>query len=274
MHDAEHDSIWRQIQQAGCLGDRPVHYFESVESTNTLALAMGQDGAATGTVLVAEGQAKGRGRLGKAWASPTGTGLYATVLLRPAIPLAQLARLTLAAGLAVARAIDEVGGVSSAIKWPNDVLIGDRKVAGVLAECSLTSGAPPLVALGVGINLTTRREQFPPEIGARATSLLEGCGKHIPKGLMLTALLRWLELMLSRLEQGDFTEILQEWRGRDATVGKRLAWLVSDGRTVHGVSLGPDQEGLLVIRDSDGQCHHVLSGDIRLDPNTLNGYLP
>jgi len=268
------DPIWQQIQQTGRFAGRRVHCFETVESTNSLALEMGQAGAETGTVLVAETQTKGRGRLGKSWESPKGAGLYCTVLLRPAISVEHLARITLTAGLATALAIDEVSGLASQIKWPNDVLIHGQKVAGILAECHLSGGEEPLIALGVGVNLGTSFDQFPQELQSRATSLKIVSGKGIGKGAMLSSLLSWIDLMISRLEGGDFAGILGEWRTKDATIQKKLTWLTTDGRTVNGVSLGPDQDGLLVIRDSAGHNHHVLSGDLTLDPNTLNGYFP
>jgi BirA family biotin operon repressor/biotin-[acetyl-CoA-carboxylase] ligase len=268
------DPIWQQIQQTGRLDGRRVHWFESAESTNSLALAMGKEGALTGTVLVADTQTKGRGRLGKRWNSLAGTGLYCTILLRPTIPLGHLSRITLAAGLAAARAIDEVSGVVSAIKWPNDVLIHGRKVAGILAECEMAGGEWPLVALGIGINLSTNLEQFPQDLRPRATSLLVASGKVIGKGVMLAALLGRIEQTVARLEQGDFAGIINEWRTKDATANKWLTWLATNGQAVHGLSLGPDHEGQLVIRDSAGESHHVMSGDITLDPNTLNDYFP
>lgn len=268
------DPLWQGIKQTGLMDGRRVHYFVLTESTNTLALAMGKEGAPIGTVLVAETQSKGRGRLGKRWSSPAGTGLYCTILLRPALPLSHLSRVTLAAGLATARAIDEVSGVVSGIKWPNDVLIQGRKVAGILAECEMSGGEWPLVALGIGINLATTPEQFSPEVRPRATSLLIESDKVVDRGVMLAALLPRIEEVVFRLEQGDFAGILNEWRAKDATVNRWLTWLATNGQAVHGLSLGPDHEGRLVIRDSAGESHHVMSGDIRLDPNTLNDCFP
>lgn len=274
MTGAMADRLGQGIRHSGLLGERKVHYFTTVESTNTLALAMAKDGAAPGTVLVAETQTRGRGRLGKTWSSPAGTGLYCTVLLQPNIPLAQLARITLAAGLATAKALDEVGGVSSTIKWPNDVLLEGRKIAGILAECDLNAGLRPAIALGVGINLTTLLDQFPQDLRPQATSLVLASGRTVDTRVMLTALLAWIDREIERLEQGDFAGILDEWKKRDATAQKKLSWLTADGRTICGQSLGPDQEGFLVIRDGAGLCHHVMSGDITLDPSTLNGYFP
>ena len=274
MDFMEVDPLWQQILQAGRLNGRLVHYCETLESTNSLALEMAKGGAEAGTVWVAETQTAGRGRLGKVWQSPRGTGLYCTVLIRPLVPLSQLSRVTLAAGLATAHAIDEISGLRSQIKWPNDVLLQGRKVAGVLVECQMSGGEEPALALGVGLNLTTSLEQFPLELRSRVTSLLIASGKSIGRGLMLGVLLSWLDRLILRLEKGDFVGILEGWRTKDFTLQKSLSWLTTEGRTVHGVSLGPDQEGLLVIRDSAGHQHHVLSGDLDLDTNTLTGYFP
>ncbi len=275
MENITSDPLWQQIRQGGLLGGRRVHYFEAVESTNTLALAMGRAGEPAGTVLVAETQTQGRGRLGKSWTSPPGTGLYCTLLLRPAIPLPHLARITLAVGLAAALAIDEVSGLVSAIKWPNDVQLQGRKVAGILAECEMSAeGGWPLVAIGVGINLSTGLAQFPPELQAKATSLLIASGQLISKGAMLVTLLRRIEQMVGRMEQDDFAGVLKDWRAKDATAEQWLSWLADDGRVVYGMSLGPNQDGQLVIRDETGLCHQIISGDISLDPNGLNGYVP
>jgi len=268
------DPRWQQIQHTGQLGGRRVHYLATVASTNALALEGGRGGVASGTVWVAETQTAGRGRLGKGWQSPSGAGLYATILLRPQLPVDELSRLTLAAGLAVACAIDQVSGLVSAIKWPNDVLLAGKKVAGVLAECDLANGAVPLVALGVGVNLSTSEGQFPPEIRGRATSLLLASGRDIGRGEILLLLLDGIEREMARLEQGDFAGILADWRIKDATAHKKIAWLTTEGQAVCGVSLGPDPEGMLVIRDGAGGLHHVLSGDLTLDPNRLNGYVP
>ncbi|MBA3014149.1 MAG: biotin--[acetyl-CoA-carboxylase] ligase [Proteobacteria bacterium] len=276
MSETMEDALWHKIRQSGFLGSRrqEVHFFETVDSTNTLALSMSKEGAATGTIVVAETQTMGRGRLGKTWSSPAGTGLYCTIILRPNIPLTQLARVTLAAGLAVAQAIDEVSGLFSMIKWPNDVLLGGKKVAGILAECDLTGGLGPAVALGVGINLGTSPDQFPSEVRTRATSLSIVCGRTIGKGLMLSVLVDCVEREIERVEHGGFARILSDWKRRDATAKQLLSWLTTDGQTICGQSLGPDNEGCLIIRDKAGRCHQVMSGDITLDPSTLNDYFP
>lgn len=274
MSDAMDDSLWQDICRTGFLGRRRIHCFGTVDSTNSLALAMGKDGVESGTVLVAETQSKGRGRLGKRWSSPAGTGLYCSVILRPDVSLSDLSRITLAAGLATAQALDEVSGLLSMIKWPNDVLLGGKKVAGILTECDLTEGLCPTVALGIGINLWTPLELFPPDLLRRATSVLLASGRKVGKGVMLSTLLKKIDRAVERLEQGDFEGILDDWKKRDATAKQHLFWLTTDGRTIQGMSLGPDKDGCLLVKDSAGRCHHVMSGDITLDPSTLNDYFP
>ena len=267
------DSLWREIVAGGQLDGHPLRYIASVDSTNTLALSLGRAGEKTGTVVVADTQTGGRGRLGKSWLSPPGAGLYASIILRPDLPVKGLSSLTLAAGLAAAKAIEQVCDLRTGIKWPNDVLLAGRKAAGVLVECDL-SGAAPLLVLGLGINLTTREAEFPPELRGRATSLLLASGKAVGRGAMLKALLAAVEWTMARMEQEDFAGILEDWRTRDVTLGRSLAWLTVDGQVVAGVSLGPDQEGYLLIRDREGRCHQALSGAIELDPSTLSGYFP
>ncbi len=273
MPIATDDTLWREIVAGGQLDGHPVRHLASVDSTNTLALGLGRAGAETGTVVVADTQTGGRGRLGKAWLSPPGAGLYASIILRHGLPVKGLSSLTLAAGLAAARAIERVCGLRTGIKWPNDVLLAGRKAAGVLVECDL-SGAAPLVVLGVGINLTTREEEFPPELRPRATSLLLASGKAVGRGMMLQAILCSVWQVMRRMEQDDFARVLADWRTRDVTLGRSLAWLTVEGQVVGGVSLGPDQEGRLLIRDREGRCHQALSGAIELDPSTLSGYFP
>ncbi len=273
MPIATDDPLWREIVTRSQLGGHPLRYLASVDSTNTLALGLGRAGAETGTVVVADTQTGGRGRLGKSWLSPPGAGLYASLILRPSLPVKGLSSLTLAAGLAAARAIEQVCGLRTGIKWPNDVLLAGRKAAGVLVECDL-SGAAPLLVLGLGINLTTREEEFPPELRGRATSLLLASGKVVGRGATLKALVCSVEQVMLRMEQADFAGVLGDWRTRDVTLGRSLAWLTVDGQVVAGVSLGPDQEGYLLIRDREGRCHQALSGAIELDPSTLSGYFP
>lgn len=254
--DAE--PAWAEVQESGVAAGHRVILYDSVESTNALALDMGLDGELPepGTVLCARTQVRGRGRLGKIWVSPPGTGLYFSLILQPELSRRDMARVTLAAGLAVARAIECVAGVTTTIKWPNDVLVNGRKVAGILCECDSWSGGDRLlVVVGVGINVNTGMEDFPEDLRERAASLLSVSGRVTDKGELLAAVLRHLDREILRLEQGEFAELLAEWRSLDATLHRRLSWLAPDGRVVTGISLGPDSEGLLRVRDDSGEVH-------------------
>jgi BirA family biotin operon repressor/biotin-[acetyl-CoA-carboxylase] ligase len=151
------------------------------ESTNSLALEMGKQGAAAGTVVVAETQTRGRGRQQRAWFSPPGTGLYFSVILRPQLDPVELPKITLVAGVAVCEAIEQACQVSFGLKWPNDLLFGGKKCGGILCETGPLTGTDNgrgiLVILGVGLNITIPESTFPAELRARATSLLAATGR-------------------------------------------------------------------------------------------------
>lgn len=257
--------LWPQIEQAGFLDGRTVHIFDAIDSTNTYALELGRQGAAQGTVVAASFQSQGRGRLGKSWQSPPGRGLYFSIILRPELENKDLAKVTLAAGLAVCEALDAVAGTNARMKWPNDILLSGKKTAGLLAESvQMPAGQKNLVVLGIGVNVATRRNDFPAALQESATSLFLATGKLLDYGVLLKAIVEKVEQRLQTLERGGFPEILAAWRSRDATFGKRLQWLTVNGRIVTGVSLGTDKEGQLQIEDQHGVVHQVLSGDISL----------
>lgn len=257
-----HDPLWQQLA-AGSFAGRPARLLASTASTNSDALALGRGGAATGTLIVAETQTGGRGRLGRSWLSPPGAGLYFSLILRPRLAPVDFPKITLAAGLAVCRAVEEETGLSPAIKWPNDLLLDNRKFCGILTEGDPLS-SDPLAVLGIGINVTTPFAAFPEALRAKATSLLAHSGTLYARGRLLAAVLSRLEAVLARLEGGDFATILAEWRKRDALLGKRLSWVTPAGAIVTGIALGPDEEGVLHLQGDTGIIHEVLSGDLDL----------
>jgi len=259
------DPLWQQIKQKGRLDHFPVHWLESTESTNHLAMELGKAGAESGTVVVAETQTRGRGRLGKSWQSPKGSGLYFSMVTHSTLAPNELARITLATGLAVCMAIEQQGSLRPMIKWPNDLLLENRKFCGILCENFGPLGqGGSLVVIGIGINVNTPREAFSADLTEKATSLLIHQGRSMQRGALLQAVLLQLERALSQLEGGGFASILKQWCQRDVTLGKTTTWLRTDGRVVTGLSLGPDHDGLLQIRDRKGQVHEVLSGDLSL----------
>lgn len=255
------DQAWVKMITSGYLGVIPVFYRAETASTNDDALALRT--APAGTVVVAERQSRGRGRLGREWWSPPGVGLYCSLILRPRLAPADLPKLTLAAGLAASRAVEAITGLRPLLKWPNDLWLAEKKIGGILAETRFAQGEA-LVVLGIGLNINTAAAAFPPDLLGKVTSLLIHSGREFARSTLLLAL--WEEVMavVAELEQQGFAGILADWRARDATLGRELAWLTQTGQVVRGLSLGPDADGLLRIKDGAGRVYEVLSGDISL----------
>jgi len=258
------DKILQQAIKTGRLGRHPFYWYETLDSTNTCAMEMARNGAEDQTLIVAESQNRGRGRLGRTWVSPPGTGLYVSIILQPKLEPEHLAQLTLMAGVAVCRAIDGVAGIFTRIKWPNDVLAEGKKIAGILSESTgISLQEKPVVVLGIGINVESPPEAFSQEL-VSATSIFAVTGRIVQKGTLLQRLLVEIGQLTELLEQGEFSKILTEWKGRDATLGKRLKWITTAQEVVYGVAMGPDEEGHLHIKDHSGTLHEVVSGDINL----------
>jgi len=250
------------------IGKHPLIYFDQVDSTNRLALELGLDGQKTGTIVLASDQSKGRGRLGKAWLSSPGDGLYFSVILRPRLELAELARITLVAGLALAEAADLFCQPAALLKWPNDLLLAGKKCAGILAESDLRQ-QQPLVILGIGVNVYQPAGGFGSEIAQRAGALQQ-FSSHISRGELLHAIIERLDWQLNYLQSGGWQAILHDWQQRDATKGRNCTWLNTAGTQVRGVSQGVDGSGQLYIVDEQGQRHAVLSGDVQLNYKQTN----
>lgn len=259
------DPLWTGMKQNGVLGKRKVHFFAEIGSTNDVAMALGRGGEEAGTLVVAESQNSGRGRLGREWLSPHGQGLYFSILLRPCLEPADLAKITLAAALAVCKAVEAVSGLKPGIKWPNDLLLAGKKFCGILTETGpIRAGEPPLVVLGIGLNVSTPASAFPESLRGSATSLYAHSGVVIARGELLAAIVTAVDGEVASLAGGAFAEIMAEWRTRDALLGRRLAWLTPSGKVVEGVALGPDAAGVLHIRDDSGREHEVVSGDLAM----------
>lgn len=248
-----------------------VMYFPSVGSTNTLALEAAQAGA-RGGVWVADEQTAGRGRGGHGWHSAAGDGLYASMLIAPALPITAALLISLATGLAARRAIAEAAGLDADIRWPNDLLVNEKKCGGILVETALTpAGVPETQAtlryavIGVGINLNHGR--FPDEIASLATSLRIEGGRTVSRESIMVALLRALhdELWLlaeRRVERDGIHELLERFAEASSWVrGRRVRVDEAGGYT--GVTAGLDASGFLLVDSDDGIRRTVLSGGVR-----------
>jgi BirA family biotin operon repressor/biotin-[acetyl-CoA-carboxylase] ligase len=231
--------------------------FESLPSTNTELARLASQGAAEGVSVVADEQTAGRGRLQRAWSSPKGAGLYFSILLRPTIPQNYWPLLTFMAAVAVGDALRQAAGVKTDIKWPNDLLSGERKICGILAE-AIDTPSGRAVILGIGINLT--QNAFPPELENVATSVSEASGRPADREQVLAALLEALSRWYASLEHP--AEIVDAWSNRSSyAIGKLVQ--VSNGDDVwQGTTCGVEPDGALRLRTTSGEIKLVRAGDV------------
>ena len=234
-----------------------LHWYEHVGSTNDIAMTAAADGAPEGIVVAANAQSSGRGRLGRVWVSPPGAGLYVSVVLRP--PREALTFVTLAAGTAVAAGIEAATGLATSLKWPNDVYVGTRKLAGILAEAG-SSPRGEHVVVGCGVNV--QRASLPPDVAARATSIEGELGKPIDRGLLLAECLAAFSDHYQALRHGTSDAIVSAWRARAAPhMGRRVEWDEQAG-VQQGIVHDIDSRGALLVR-VDGRVVRVISGEVR-----------
>lgn len=231
--------------------------FESLPSTNTELARLASEGAPEGASVVAEEQTAGRGRLQRAWSSPKRAGLYFSILLRPTIPQNYWPLITFMAAIAVGEALREAAGVETDIKWPNDVLSGERKICGILAE-AIDTPSGRAVILGIGINLT--RNAFPPELTNVATSVSDAAGQPVDREQILTALLDALSRWYSVLDEPG--QIVDAWSNRSSyAIGKLVQ--VSNGDDVwQGTTGGVEPDGALRLRTASGEMKLIRAGDV------------
>lgn len=238
----------------------------STKSTNKDALALAEQGGEHGAAVIAATQTMGRGRLGKSWQSPPGKGLYCSIILRPNLLPQDYPLLTFVAGLAVAEVIEKLYLLSCGLKWPNDIYFRTRKCGGILTETSTVSGTEPerFAVVGIGVNVNTEKHDFQQDVRDTATSLLIESGKEYDINIVFREIRRELLHQVKHFEQAGFQPVIENWRKRDFLLGQRLAWVTVTGQKIEGISLGPDDKGLLHVRDDSGEVHEVLSGDIQL----------
>jgi BirA family biotin operon repressor/biotin-[acetyl-CoA-carboxylase] ligase len=230
-----------------------VHWHDSVGSTMDVAAAMAAAGAAHGVVIAARQQTAGRGRRGATWVSPAGAGLYFSVIIRLHDARA-LALITLAAGVAVRDGISSVTGLEADLKWPNDLLVGRRKLAGILAEGHALNTPGQAVVVGVGVNV--QRAAYPPDVAARATSIEDELERAVDHEALLAGILAQLDQRLEQLSR-DPGDILRAWRAVSPSAhGTRVEW---DGR--HGVTAGIDDTGALLVATAAG-VERIIAGQL------------
>ena len=239
-----------------------IYFYEETDTTNNRARELALEGAPEGTLVVAEKQTAGRGRRGKVWESPLGTGIWMSLVLRPQIMPAEASVLTLLCGLATAEAIEAETGLSAGIKWPNDILINGKKAVGILTEMDCEMSEVHFVIPGIGINVNTA--SFPPEIAEIATSLYLECGKTVSRRRLVHRVLERLEEHYETfLRTGSFAAMLEDYRKHCITLGKEVHVLGREPFFAEALDITPEGE-LLVRRADNGKEEVVFSGEVSI----------
>jgi BirA family biotin operon repressor/biotin-[acetyl-CoA-carboxylase] ligase len=241
---------------------KAIRHFHTLDSTNSKAYQLALNGAEEGEVVISESQEKGRGRLGREWFSPPFLNLYLSVILRPKISPHQASLITLMAAVATADAIQKFSGLFALIKWPNDILLRGRKVAGLLNEIHSEMDRIHFVILGIGINLNTEEKMFSEEIRAGATSLKVEMGQTISRKVFLQSLLQELEKWYTILMKEGSAVILKAWRDRAHIKGRRVK-VSSFGETWVGRAIDVDSDGALILETAGGKRKRVVAGDVQ-----------
>lgn len=243
-----------------CL-DTKLHYLLETDSTNKVARRLAEEGAYDGTTVIAEQQSAGRGRLGRKWVSPPFVNLYISFVLRPKLAPADAAQITLAAAVALADAIGAFIPVTPTIKWPNDILVGGKKLAGILTESSCTAERLEFVILGIGVNLNFAVCDMPEEIRQRASSLLEVRGSAVDRESLIRRLIQDLDRCYGTLQESGFAAIAARWESYFG-LRQRLVRVEMMDQAVVGRAVGIDRDGALIIVSENGAKQRVLAGDV------------
>ena len=232
--------------------EQRIHYFPEIGSTMDAARELAKKGAGEGTIVIAEAQTRGKGRLSREWLSPEG-GIYFTLVLRPRISPAYASRINLMVSVVVAATIRKLFGLKAELKWPNDVLIEDRKVCGILAEMDAEMDVVNFVNVGIGINANTPIPQFEKTV----TSLKDALGREISRKEFLSALLMEMERQKPLLMKAD---LLEEWKKLSVTLNKDVR-IVAPGEVIEGRAIDIDTTGALIIKERNGSLKKAMAGD-------------
>ncbi|MDI3533761.1 MAG: BirA family transcriptional regulator [Thermosediminibacterales bacterium] len=240
---------------------KKIFYYDTVTSTNDEAKRIASLGFDEGTVVIAEQQTGGRGRRGRCWLSPKHEGIWVSIILKPSISPVNAPKLTMLAAVSIVKAIKEVTGLSTGIKWPNDILYNNKKIVGILTELSAEIDLINYIILGMGINVNT--ESFPDELKEIATSLKIETGKKVDRVKLLCRLLELFEQDYKEFLEAGFSNILNKWRKYSITLGKKVRVIGLD-TSLEGEAVDVTDDGALIIKKPDGNTVEVLSGDVSI----------
>jgi len=240
---------------------KALHFLPQTESTNQVAAELARGGEPEGAVVVADAQTSGRGRLGRQWFSPPGTNLYVSVLLRPDVNPVRVPQVSLIGALSVVRAVHRLHpGLELGVKWPNDVLLGGRKLAGILCEMAAEIDHVHHLILGVGLNVNVTREQLPAEVADSAVSLRDALGAETSRSRLLAAFLDELEQAYDLWTDAGLAPFLDEWRELSILRGRRVK-LAALTEEVEGTAADLSPDGALLLKLPDGSVRPIHSGE-------------
>jgi BirA family transcriptional regulator, biotin operon repressor / biotin---[acetyl-CoA-carboxylase] ligase len=237
------------------------HYFAEIDSTNTYARRLAEHGAREGGLVIAESQTEGRGRLGKRWVSPPNVNLYFSVVLRPKLAPARAPQITLMAAVALAETLQWFLPVPPVIKWPNDILVSGKKLAGILTEVSCGTEGVEFVILGIGVNVNYPLDLMPGEIRQRATSIAIICRNKISREDFLRRLIQHLDRCYGEIEENGFAPLAPRWEAYFGLRGQRVRIELLD-EVMFGTAKGIDQDGALLLEDDHCELQRVIAGDV------------
>ncbi|HHX24836.1 MAG: biotin--[acetyl-CoA-carboxylase] ligase [Tepidanaerobacteraceae bacterium] len=252
------EEIWSQSNLK--ILSNNIYYYTVIDSTNAEAKRIAQEGAPEGTLVIAEKQEKGRGRMSRLWSSPTG-GIWFSIILRPNIPPQEATKLTIMTAVAVAEAIIYKTGIDAQIKWPNDILFDGKKVCGILTEMSAEMDMVNYIIVGIGINVNN--DIFPNELKHIGTSLKNIKGYSFSRTALLAALLEGFEYYYEKFKNKRFDEIIDKWRSLCLNLDKSIRITGKDG-IIEGIAMDIDESGALLVKTKNDETVRILSGDVSL----------
>ena len=257
------DDLLSRLGNTRIIG-RDIRVFQETTSTNDIVEKLAHDGVTEGVVVYAESQTKGRGRLGRKWVSPAGKGLWFSVLLRPKLHPQAVTQLTIAAATSLVRAIHSETGVTLEIKWPNDIYVYGKKVAGILTELNAELDKVKYVILGIGVDVNLGLNEFPANLLDRATSLKIEAGEPVDRAELAAEILREFDRDYSRICSGEFEAVADEFEECCKTIGRDVAITVGE-RCLRGRAESLDADGALLLRTQHGRLERIIGGDVTVE---------
>ena len=240
-----------------------IYYFTELESTNIIAkekASLKKEKIAEGTIIIAEKQVGGKGRLGREWFSPPG-GIWLSIILYPQLSPSYIPRITLMTAVAVVKTIEKVSRIKARIKWPNDILIKGKKLCGILTEMNAELDLINWVVVGIGVNANINQEEFPEDIRDNSISLKEVLGKEISRVKLIQIFLKEFEKYYEKLKRKEFPSILEEWKLYSHTLGKKIKINIGE-KIVSGKAIDLSEEGALILKEENGKLVKIISGTI------------